>query len=368
MEVLASGIFYLFIILSTTISSELSVRISGKVWRDIFKWITILIPSITAGIRLNVGTDYNLYQKGFQQIINNETTRYEDFEIGYKFVNKLVAFCNGNFHWVMFIMSFFTILFIYKALYNERKNIRLSYGMMTYMFLFYQTSLNIVRQSLAISICIYALTCIYTKSVKRYILYIILASLFHKSALICLPVVFIKVIFEDIKYKYIRYIVYTLLLLLVFNKNIIGTIVLYIFNSHYYAGYFLRETDKGGNILLYLIKILPFIMFGLYKIKYINNSKSISLYFNLMICGYILGMLGCFSLTQVQRVAFYFTYLIILLVPFILKNIQGKKYLFFKITLVSFVIFIWYFDFFYKGYSQTVPYNSIICNSISSIV
>lgn len=360
MNNLGSILFYFIIILLTTLFCELSINLNDKIARKIFKYITILIPSIIAGIRIDVGTDYNLYNRAFYDIANGISNRYEDFEIGYKVINNIIYKLGLNFHWVLFVMNFFTILFIYKALNNEKKYIKVSFGMMMYMFLYYQTSLNLIRQSLAISICIYAITCIYTNNIKKFVFLIILASSFHKSALICFTILLIKYIFESYKKRLFKLTTFITLILLVFNKEIIAKVVLIIFNSNYYAGYFLRQTETGGSLAAYIVKIIPFIIIYFIFIQSKNKSKNFNLYANLMLSGYILGILRIFSVTQVQRIAFYFTYLNIILTPYVLRKACDKNYRIIKILIIIFIIFTWYFEFFVKGYSETVPYKQVL--------
>ncbi|MDU5723052.1 MAG: EpsG family protein [Clostridium butyricum] len=359
MSNLSSAIFYFSIIVSTTLCADLSNRIDHKIWRKFFKYLTLLIPSIVAGIRIDVGTDYSLYNRAFKEIIINKTSRYEDFEIGYRLLNKIIYSIGGNFHLVMFIMSFFTILFIYNGLINENKNIALTHGIMVYMFLFYQTSLNIVRQSLAISICLYACTCLNRGKKYRYFLYVLLASTFHRSALICLSFIVLKPIFQNKDKKILKTVIFLTLLILVFKRDILGEIVFHIFDSNYYSGYFLRETAVGGNIIFYIAKILPIILCCIIVYNYIKHNKNLIMYYNFILCGYILGALGCFTLTQVQRIAYYFTYLIILLLPFVIRIVSKRKFVVVKVLLLGFIVFNWYFDYFYRGYSQTIPYKSI---------
>ena len=360
MNQIQSCIFYLLVILLTTLFTGLSVKVDKKFARKIFKYLSILLPSVVAGIRYYVGTDYGLYKKNFYIIINNlKSTRFEDFELGYKALNKFVGMIGAGFPLLMFIMSFFTILFIYKALINEKDNISVSFGMLIYMFLYYQTSLNLVRQSLAISICIYAITCLNKKPKSVFIIYIFIASMFHKSSLICLPILFIKVVFENNKKKIKRYLIFIILILLVFNREIIADIVYFIFKSNYYSGYFLRQTDNSGNFIMYSLKTAPFIICYFISIRNIVSNNNFNLYSNAMLCGYILGILQCFSATQVQRVAFYFTYLSILVIPFSLKNVRKKYYYIYILFIITFVVFLWYYNFFYKCFSETIPYRTI---------
>ena len=361
MNYLGSLIFYGIVIIITVVFTNLSLRVKGNLYRGIFKYCAILVPSIVAGIRCNVGTDYNLYSKSFNLIKSNyDVGRYEDFEIGYKLLNKFVAYIGGNFNLLLFIMSFFTILFMYKALVNEKENISVTFGMLVYMLMYYQTSLNLLRQCLAISICIYAITCLNRKSIFNYLFYVLVASLFHRSALICLGIILVKYIFESEKMKVLKWAILGISIFLVFNKQIIGEIVGILLKSDYYSGYFLRETESGGSLILYFIKILPILLICVLASDKFKGNKNMRLYYYVILCGYILGILRAFSMTQVQRISYYFTYLTVIVAPFAIINMP-KKYL--KTVQYIFVLYLvckWYVDFFYNGYSETVPYQTFL--------
>jgi transmembrane protein EpsG len=353
--------FYFFMAIITVGCTSLSITLDNKNHRIIFRCLAVLIPSIVAGIRYNVGTDYMMYQAGFNAIVTNNTIRsYVDFELGYIFINKIVSLLGGNFYWLMFIMQLATMHYIYKALLNEKDNIDIELGMFIYMFLYYLISFNLVRQGLALSISIYAITCLNKKNKAVFIFYVLLASLFHKSALICLGILAVKFIFENRNRRLMKRITFIFILFCVIEREMIGNFVYFIYKESYYASYFTRQTEVSGNILGYFVKNIPFIAYGFFTLKAISDNKQYSLYYNLMTCGYILSLLGYFTETQVQRIAYYFTYLSILVLPFCAKSISNKYKVLFKISIIFLIISFWLFNFFYKGYSDVVPYKTII--------
>ena len=273
-------------------------------------------------------------------------------------INKLVIKLNGTFPIVMFIISFLTILFIYKALLNEKEYISVGLGMAVFMFLYYQTSLNLVRQSLAISIGIYAITCLAKEKYIKFIIYVFLATLFHKSALICLIVLLIKNIIEDDRKRIRKYSIFLIALFLVIRRDIMGNMVMIIFKSSYYSRYFTRDIASETNIVNFFMRIIPFILIYFVVCRGCK-IKPFTIYYNLCIIGYILSLLGIFTATYVQRISYYFTYLSIILLPYCAKNYRRKYRKIFWWLIIGIIMFFWLYDFFYKGYSETVPYRTI---------
>lgn len=361
MSVVLTSIIYCSISIMICISTILSIHLNRRYLRNICYALTLIIPSVISGIRYKVGTDYELYEQGFKSIADNTSIRqYVDFEIGYIWINKIVYFLGGNFSILTFIMSLLTICFVYKALLNEKDYINVGLSMFIYMFMYYLTSFNLIRQSLAIAIGLYALTCLKEKRKKKFIFFVIIASMFHKSALIILGVLIIKYIFENKKARSIQLILFIILIIIVLNRELIGKIVYIIYRNSYYAGYFTRYAETDASIIGYWIKNLPIIVICFLSKKSIYANKKYTLYFNLMICGYIFGMLGCFTDTQVQRIAYYFTYLSIFVLSFSYKNMDNiykKRVL--RMLIVIIVLFTWWYNYFYKNFGDVVPFITI---------
>lgn len=63
----------------------------------------------------------------------------------------------------------------------------------------YFDAYNGLRQYIAVSICFYAMKYILNKDAKRYFLAVLIAFLFHKSALFFVPVYFLQYLKFDFK-------------------------------------------------------------------------------------------------------------------------------------------------------------------------
>lgn len=154
-------------------------------------WGTVVILIIIAGFRYGIGTDYSTYYHYYDNIRKGgEPWPWLDFEWGFILLNQAIGlfYCPPEVY--MFIVSAITV---YLILYTCDK---LSADRMMSMLLFvtlyfYFSSFNILRQYLAIAIVFFSITFIKKGKLIPYILCIVLASLFHKTALIMLPLYFI---------------------------------------------------------------------------------------------------------------------------------------------------------------------------------
>lgn len=383
-------ITYGIIILITTLLAFLTMQAEkkskNKIIVYIMKTLTILFPSIIAGIRYGIGTDYSeIYESLFKGISTGNIVTGRDFEkisrdieIGYILINKIVIFFNGNFNMVMFICSLITNGFIYFGLehYKNKINVPLSYFL--YMILFYQKSFNIVRQMISVAIVFYAFKFLdlkekdniaikeYKKYVLRqiakYIMFVIIAGLFQRTTLIMLVIPIILFIYRNPKYKILKILSYIVLLAIICNFSVIGEILKRIEGLKYYAFYFSTNGESSFSIN-YLIRILPAILPYFLLRKEIDKDGQISLLYGLNVIGSILLLLAYFTKTYGERIALFFNVVQIILFSYYimqLKILKDRK-IFISVSILIILInsVIWYNDYILKKRDETVPYRTI---------
>lgn len=180
----------------------LSPKRSGLVFWSM-SIIAILPTSILAGIRdFTIGTDINHYVvTNFAQALsfdnffefNNYILQIQsDFvglpnntESGYNLLVFLVSRFTQDAHWVLFFLEFLTLLFVILAAVKFSGFLEISpvlvlagqYGV------HYLSSFNIMRQELAVSILLLAMGYLIAGQYKRYLIFQIIASFIHQSAL-----------------------------------------------------------------------------------------------------------------------------------------------------------------------------------------
>ena len=374
---LNSLIFYLLIILITTVLSFLFEKISNRKLKTLICLAIILIPSFFAAIRVNIGTDFAIHETVFNDVLNNLPVE-KRAEFGYVFLNKLVVFMHGNYHILLFLVSLVSFTFIFSTFYLMKEDISISFAMLSYMLLYYQMSFNYIRQLLAASIGIFA--CILYLKNKKYTIPIILcliAASFHITALIYLPILLLFSYFASDKYKKSRSVSFIILTLLVFVYPIILMPVLNWFQNiipplRYFINYLAVEYKTIGFGLFRYLLLFIFPGFCFYN-KFKENFKWI---FNVMIIGFILWLTSYVTKMEFYRISHMYLLFIPLMngyfwknmisfsknIPFIALNSWIYKYRSFliKSALIILLFFFWYYDFFYLGAHETVPYQSIL--------
>ncbi|MCD7789963.1 MAG: EpsG family protein [Bacteroides thetaiotaomicron] len=167
-------------------------------------FFAILIPSILGGLRsVSVGTDNTVYSYAFSKIASMaspvQAISEGQFEPLYNLLCYIVSRFSTDYHWMCFASEFITMFFIVMALKHYRNEIPIYVSLLVYLFCQYCNFLNLVRQGIAISICLFALRYAFERKPIPYICLIIVAALFHNSALIAL---FIYVIFRIVDKDY----------------------------------------------------------------------------------------------------------------------------------------------------------------------
>ena len=314
-------------------------------------FVALLIISFIAGFRYNVGIDWNGYKDTFTLIKNHPslTLNKQHMEIGYFYINKLIALLGWSYEWMFFSVALISWYFVFKSLPNFLLPLLLFFLFVDEYFFW---SMNGVRQFVAISIFLYSIRYIISKNLLFYIVFILLASLFHYSALFLLPVYFIP--FKDIyNQKYwitafslsfvfaqTPFLVNGLKQLLIAIGNYIPVMSNYLF---YLEGTSYKSRELTGTGLGVVFKNLITLFILIYSKTIIKKYPQSMYYFILFFFGAIVNNLF-FTFQIVGRFNIYFLILrtiILALIVFELLNKKTTQTIAYGIIILYFIIFLW---------------------------
>lgn len=71
----------------------------------------LIIASLVKGLSEDMGTDYYAYADTYNRIANS-TSLTKDYEMGYLFLNKVLAFFGMDLPWIFIVNSFIVFFFI----------------------------------------------------------------------------------------------------------------------------------------------------------------------------------------------------------------------------------------------------------------
>lgn len=237
---------------------------------------------LLAGLRDGIGYDFESYKLWFHNIKNTEYFwQINNIEIGYILLNKLCT----SFNQVILIVAIFSVgiklFYINKYSKNKLLSVLLYFTGVYIMF-----DMGVIRQGLSISIALISIKYIIERRFLKFIFIIFIASLFHVSILIFIPLYFIGTKRFSRKFIYISsilsLIIYFLkldreILMFISNLNIpiISNKLLYYYNSY----------DEGTLYISIIKRFIILVFFTeVYKRKNIDNN-----YDNLFLNAYFLS-------------------------------------------------------------------------------
>lgn len=324
----------------------------------------LVITALLAAFRGTTGSDSAMYRMAYESG-GQDVFRWSKFEPGFLFLINVMRSLHLPYQSFFFIMQVITSGFIFKAILLVKEDINIPVAAFIYMTDLYMQSFNMMRQAVAVAIAVYVFT-IYGKGrrLESFIL-IGIASLFHKSAIICFVIIFARIFFENKYAQIVMGMAFLVTLFLIFNRPIFGKLVEVITGSGYYAAYITRDAQSDGSLLGYFLKNGPIIIISLLHFRDYKDYPKMLTYFGLMICGYILSALGAITATDVQRIGIYFTSLNIVLAGYCCKkDINLGKYVFpanwTQILCIGYFLVFFLYNIFYRGFSELVPYHGLM--------
>jgi transmembrane protein EpsG len=362
LTVFASYLLYFSSFVLASLFAALYGRTKGYL-SFIFFCLAISIPSLIAAIRgESVGTDYKWYLYHIAQFPNKINSIFDfhlldsNFEIGFNiFTLVITRFTSDPSVVVFFIYSLIAsfILLGAKKLINK-KYVGLSFFL--YLCVFWLYGYNGLRQAIAISILFFSICYVVEKKFWPFILIVILAISFHKTALLFLPVYFLYN-HKNLKIEKINLLFFVLgiVLVAVFLKQ---TSYLIGMESYIQSKYAKAASDNQlsaiSQIYQSLILLIPFFI---WRKKLICIDQVNRLYFNILYL-YLFVQILSFQITLASRLGLYFEIIIIPISLQIIKICREKRTttnLLFELY-VYFYLIIYKFFYIYSGSSQVIPY------------
>lgn len=296
----------------------------------------IVAFSLVAGLRKStVGIDTLGYINCIESISIGRLDLAYGLEWSFRYICYGLSFVLKEPQMYLILFAFISNGLIALRLWDFRKHISFSWAITIYYVMFYMMSLNLMRQFVAIAIVFYATRYLSQGKHIKYLLFVLIATLFHQSALIGILYVF----FNITAWKYLSkkqkgfFITVGCLSPFVF---------IYVFISLIqYSDYFKNSSLNMG--LMIIIKILFFIVATLIfdktefyscsqetrkELGYIQRTSA-SAYF----VGLLLTALG-YVWKIVSRIGLYFYVFEPVYIGMIFKQKNTKKNLIIKMVAI----------------------------------
>ena len=187
-------------------------------------------------------------------------------------------------------------------------------------------AMNGMRQALAMSICLLSYRYAREKKFIRFLLVVLLATLFHKSAMIFLLVYFLRNL--RLNWQSLGLLVAIVAILLV-SANSFASLYDSLTGEDYAAG---ESFESGGIIVIaiYAIAIMGMLLFS----KRLKEPQ-VFFPFALITIGFSLYLIRFLSTQMYERISYYFAYFLMLAFPLTFADMEKKTR---SIVRICFVI------------------------------
>lgn len=329
-----------------------------------FAFLSYFIVVIFSGLRYGIGTDYFSYEYVFFNI-HTDNQYNSGLEYGFYYLSKILPQNQDGFFALIFLLSFITNFIFYLAIKKQIKNsVESSRSLIIILFFitgFYFLPFNGVRQGVAIAFILYSYQFIKNRSLFQFSLSIVLAMLFHKSAILFFPIYFLYNLQLSRKFG----VLLVLLCFLITKLNILNYVTSYAISSldDKYSRYIQSPPDFGGSglgVYLYILLFLfIYITSHVIKIKE-SREKEFLFLFMLFSIGISLRVIALENIIFV-RPSYYFTVFDIFFIPLFLSLFNKNKLI---ITVGIIIIYLTTFIASIANSNGLLPYSNIIIENI----
>lgn len=344
---------YLILFAAVFILSVLNLSISKEKMKIIF-YIFMAFMILFVGLRKDLGgSDYYVYKAYFDAVPAPWNLGSFNYFIHYKFLymflNSLVKIFSTNFFWLTLLVAAITLSLLFTQMYKYMKYPFFAFLFYLYKTFFY-TNFVILRQSIAMMIFFFAIKFIIEKKFIKYVICILIASLFHTTALILLPLYFLN------RFDFSKINPY----LIVVVSFLLGSISKYILEALVYVAKFAHMAPSVINKIQgmtsgiqgafnpHMVEALFYVVLFSFMRK-IVKTKTDTVFYNLFIV-YVSTLFMFSRFTIFVRISMYFYISIMYLMSKRIEVIKSSKvrllvvYLLGLIFLLGYIKYLQAFD------------------------
>ncbi len=258
-------LFYLFV----SILSICLYKFAESRGKPLVFFIAILPPVLIEGLRdQTIGIDMQTYVVPFFLTLSRANDVFEVPELidhsdyGYLYLTYFFAKYVGDLNVFLTFFAVMKLVPVYYTAYIQRERINSALFLFAYFMYYYVQGFSMMRQSLAISLCIFSLNFFFLKQFKKYYLCVFIAYFFHNSAVLMLylPLIYY---FGKSKYKYLFSLLVPIFIFFQIENIMESLIDSPLFTEGKVVGYMDSgvETEKTSILIAVYILFFGFFLF-----------------------------------------------------------------------------------------------------------
>lgn len=344
--------------------TEIQERATGFV---IVGLVAVMPVILLYGLRINIGTDYRAYEEvydfikatPFSQYIRYHFIGIDDYycEIGFAFLNKIMP----SYRALLFVEGLLGLIVVLWVVYDFRNEVNAGFAIYIFLCTQFIYFMNGVRFLIAACFVLLAVKYLIEEKSKNFFLCILVAALFHKTALFCIIFYFIKEFGREGVNKFRN-------VLLIIGIALFPIFLPYVTRIASYVPVFSRYFSKtryaaefggvGFGWLMHIVPVcIPLFLLGHDILLHDEKAKILFRVYLLEIPFRMVGLLN----TWYTRFSRFPQMIEVILIPYMLSIMQNKKN---RKILVAYYI-VWY-TFYFCYYAvvndggDSLPYQSIL--------
>ncbi len=346
--------------------------------------LALLIPCLLAAMRAqSVGTDVTVYVKPLTTVAlaAKDLEEYfdgywysvwhniyvQDYELGFSLLVYVVAKLTHSLGAVLFCIEALMIVPVYIALARNRKELPLWLGMLVFFLLYYNPTLNLMRQWIAMAFLLLSFQMLRERKLWLTVLFVAVAFLFHTTALIALPLFLLFWFFRLVRRSrfcqsnltvrassVVTGVLLLICILAVLNLSPI-TKLLSTLGLGYYNNYL--TSDSIYLMPAQIIMRLPLLIVLLCSWKDLCHADgSAPFYMAMVLLDLVISQLSSVE-PNAMRIGSYMAMYSIMWVPSAYRTWRpGFKRTVLTVLVIGYCLFYWYYNYVLSGRNQTVPY------------
>jgi len=314
--------------------------LKGIPWATSWVCVFVLL-SLMIGLRHEVGGDWQNYiDKSYQYLDRNFIENLQENEPAYAVLNGLSINLGG----IYFVNLVCGIIFSYGLVtFCKSQNLPWLALTVSIPYLVIVVAMGYSRQGVAIGLVMLGFDFLKQNKIKYYLTCVMLAALFHISAIVMFP--FAVLSSRQLKIRNLIIIIIILLLLFYFqlSQNV----------ENYQIGYIEQQYNSSGATIRVVMNLVPSIFFLIYRKNYLIPNNLLRLWTSMSLFGILLffTLILSPSSTAVDRISLYLIPLQMIVwsgAPYALEKKFERSFSIWIIVFIYFIIqYVWlYFSVF----------------------
>jgi transmembrane protein EpsG len=330
------AIVYMFSLFSRVLAKPTAI---GPIYlkpNKIMAFVVIATFVLISGLRKNIGDTF-FYMHSYS--ITNFTWEVikSDKDMGFGILQKILKSFSDDPQILIFTTALITNVLIVMVLYKYSKLFEMS----IYIYItsgLYIVSMNGVRQFLASAIIFAATKYLFEGNWKKYFLLVILASTFHQSAFILIPIYFIV---RRKAWTLSTFMLLFIALVLVLGYNQLSDIFFSVIADTNYVEY--KNINEGGaNIIRVAVAAVPIIIAYLGRAKLREIFPHGDYVVNMSILGFLVMVIATQNWIFARFSIFFGLYNLLLLSWVIQLFVKKQQKLIYLLIMIFYLAYFYY--------------------------